>query len=131
MLRGIPLLLFCVLTAPGCDSRVEPSETPVPMPGTSPFAYPLALWDQKVEGQTMLMVHVTEHGVVDTAYVHEESGFAAFDSAALAGAKSMRFSPGRQGDRRIAMWTKLPVKFVMDTVPGVGLAKPPTGTSND
>jgi hypothetical protein len=25
----------------------------------------------------------------------------------------------------------LPVKFVMDTVPGVGLAKPPIGTGND
>jgi TonB family protein len=127
------LLRIVVLSATlaGCARGDEPSEAPVPMPGNSPFAYPLELWDQKVEGQTMLMVLVSELGTVDSAFVHERSGFAEFDSAALAGVKQMRFSPGRQGDRRIAMWTKLPVKFQLDTVPGVGLARPPAGTRND
>lgn len=94
------------------------------MPGPSPFEYPTALWDQKLEGETLLMVHVTETGAVDSAYVVQTSGQMAFDSAALRGAKQLRFSAGRQGQRRVAMWTRVPVRFRMDTVPAVGLPEP-------
>lgn len=91
------------------------------MPGPSPFDYPTELWDQKLEGETLLMVHVTELGGVDSVYVVQSSGQLAFDSAALRGARQLRFSPGRQGQRRVAMWTRVPVRFNLDTAPAVGL----------
>lgn len=92
------------------------------MPGASPFAYPVELWDMKIEGEAMLMVRVTEVGGVDSAYVLTSSGFAEFDSAAVQGAHALRFSPGRQGQKRIAMWTRLPVRFSMDTLGTAGPA---------
>ena len=86
------------------------------MPGSSPFEYPVALWDERVQGETLLLVHVTAVGDVDSAYVHTSSGVAALDSAAVAGALQLRFSPARQGNKRVPMWTKLPVRFSVDSV---------------
>lgn len=85
--------------------------SPVPLPLESPFRYPIALWDRRAEGETILMVHVTDVGRVDSAYVLLSSGEAAFDSAAVAGSRGLRFSPARRGDDRVASWARLPVRF--------------------
>ena len=109
---------FCTalaLVAAACSEPEPPAEPPTPMPGASPFVYPVELWDQGLEGETMLMVHVTELGQVDSAYVLESSGFEAFDSAAVDGSRRLQFSAARQGDRRVATWTRVPVRFSIDT----------------
>lgn len=94
----------------GCFSD-EPAEQPSPLSDESPFEFPVALWDQGIEGETLLMVHVTALGDVDSAYVQRSSGYMEFDSAAVAGARKLRFMPGRQGERRVDMWARLPVRF--------------------
>jgi len=113
LIRRLAPWLAAALVA--CNGTEEPVENPTPMPGESPFEYPLELWDQRIEGETMLMVHVTELGRVDSVYVLETSGFGEFDSAAVAGARRLQFSAARQGDRRVAMWTKVPVRFALDS----------------
>jgi len=93
----------------GCgDDRVA---DPEPIPGESPFRYPIALWDARAEGSAVVMVHVTDMGGVDSVYVLESSGDPGFDSAALSGARELRFTPGRRGEDRVAMWARLPVHF--------------------
>jgi TonB family protein len=119
--------LVGLLVVASCGGPEAAGEQPELIPGPSPFVYPIELWDLQIEGEATLMVRVSEVGAVDSVYVLESSGFAEFDDAARAGARSLRFSPGRQGDRRVAMWTRLPVRFALDTVPGVGLAAPPLG----
>jgi TonB family protein len=109
------ILATLLLAACGGGHR-EPLEQPQPIPGESPFTYPVDLWDRKVQGETMLLVHVTELGDVDSVQVHTSSGFVAFDSAASHGAWGLRFAPARQGDRRVATWTKVPVRFSLDTL---------------
>lgn len=92
----------------------EPVVTqPVPLSDASSFRYPIPLWDARMEGETILMVHVTTTGGVDTAYVLTPSGQPAFDSSALAGARDLRFEPGRRGRDSIASWARLPVRFRM------------------
>lgn len=118
--RATMVIACAVGLALGCDATEEPIERPSPMPDPTPFVYPVDLWDQKVQGETLLMVHVTELGAVDSVYVERTSGFSAFDSAATRGARKMRFSAGRRGDRRVAMWTKVPVRFSMDTLSAAG-----------
>lgn len=113
------------LLAAACGGTDEPVEPPTPFPGASPFAYPEELLEIEAEGETVLMVHVTTAGVVDSAYVLEAAPWSAFDSAALAGARELRFSPARQGTRRIATWTRLPVRFAPDTAAAIGLTAPP------
>ncbi|MBW3554859.1 MAG: energy transducer TonB [Gemmatimonadetes bacterium] len=90
-----------------------PLTDPVPLSDESPFRYPIGLWDRRVEGETVLMVHVTDMGAVDSAYVLLSSGEAAFDSAALAGSGALRFAPARRGEDRVASWARLPVRFRM------------------
>ena len=90
-----------------------PVTDPVPLSDESPFRYPIRLWDRGVEGETVLMVHVTDTGAVDSAYVLLSSGEAAFDSAALAGSDALRFAPARRGEDRVASWARLPVRFRM------------------
>jgi protein TonB len=95
----------------GCGDG-PPIRPPTAIPGDSlPFEYPLALWDTGIEGEVEVMVHVTEEGAVDSAFVAETSGQPALDSAAVLGAHELRFTPGRQGDRRVATWVRVPVRF--------------------
>jgi TonB family protein len=102
----VPLALAC-----GSDEPIEP---PRPLTAESPFEFPVSLWDEGIEGETLLMVHVTTLGEVDSTYVKVSSGYAEFDSAAVAGARELRFAPGRKGEKRIDRWVRLPVKFTRD-----------------
>lgn len=86
------------------------------MSDSTPFVYPVDLWDRNVSGQTILLLRISELGAVDSVMIATPSGQPAFDSAAVQGARTMRFTPGRQGERRVAMWTKLPVRFARDTI---------------
>lgn len=101
----------------GCaPDKAEPIELPQALSNEMPFVYPLELWDHQIEGQVMLSLRITETGAVDSVLVTRPSGYAEFDSAALQGARVIKFTPGKQGERRVAMWTKLPVTFARDTV---------------
>jgi TonB family protein len=118
---GLLLLVLSAACGPGA-----PVELPQPLAGPSPVVYPVGLWDLGMEGETIVMLHVTEAGTVDSVYVREPSGFAEFDSAATQGARLMRFTPGREGNRRKAMWTRLPVRFRHEAAEP-GAARPPEG----
>lgn len=111
----------CLLAA--CGAASATIEEPVPMPDPTPIDYPVSLWDEKVQGETELMIHVNERGDVDSVYVSKGSGWAEFDSAAVAGARKLRFTPGRKGDRRVAMWTKMPVRFAQDSTATLGASR--------
>jgi TonB family protein len=101
----------------GCEERQQPPvEPPQPLTETVPFVYPLELWDQNISGQTLVLLRISELGAVDSVSVATSSGYEEFDSAAVRGVRTMQFTPGRQGDRRVAMWTKLPVRFSRDTL---------------
>jgi TonB family protein len=43
--------------------------------------------------------------------VVQTSGYAAFDSAAVAGARDLRFTPARREGKRITVWAEVPVYF--------------------
>lgn len=116
---GLALGLLCA-----CDGAdAEPVDPPTPFPDPAPFIYPSELWDAGIEGTAILMVHVNERGAVDSVYVHESSRFPEFDSAAVRGAHALRFSPARQGQRRVGLWTRLPVRFALDSL-ALGLTAP-------
>jgi len=109
--RILPAL--CVLLAggiSGCSGDQE-IESPSPLTSSVPIEYPLDLWDEGIEGSSMLKVRVTDLGAVDSVVVLESSGYPAFDSSAVRGARTLRFSPARQGDKRIEVWAHVPVRF--------------------
>lgn len=103
-------LAAAALVLSGCGGEGE-VEQPAPLYGDVPIDYPLRLWDQGMEGETLLRVRVTDTGQVDSVEVVESSGQPAFDSAAVNGAKELRFRPARRGGKRIEVWAKVPVHF--------------------
>ena len=106
-------LAVCALLVSGMSacSGDQEIESPSPLSASVPIDYPLDLWDQGIEGSSMLRVRVTDVGEVDSVVVMESSGYAAFDSSAVRGARTLRFSPARQGDKRIEVWAHVPVHF--------------------
>lgn len=116
-------LVAGLLAASACGGSADevPIEPPQPMSDSTPFTYPLSLWDSHISGQTVLMLRISELGAVDSVMIATSSGYEAMDSAALAGARTMKFTPGRQGERRVPMWTRLPVRFARDTTQQMGI----------
>ncbi len=99
--RGsLALYALLALGVSGCSGDQE-IESPSPLSASVPIDYPLDLWDQGIEGSSMLRVRVTDMGDVDSVVVLESSGYAAFDSSAVRGARTLKFSPARQGDKII------------------------------
>ena len=106
-------MALCALLAggvSGCSGDQE-IESPSPLSASVPIDYPLDLWDQGIEGSCLLKVRVTDLGEVDSVVVMESSGYAAFDSSAVRGARTLKFSPARRGNKRIEVWAHVPVHF--------------------
>lgn len=97
-----------VTSACGVDAEIE---QPRPLSGAVPIEYPLQMWDEDMEGETLLRVRVGDTGGVDSVEVVESSGYLSFDSAAVEGARRLRFSPARQDGKRIEVWAHVPVRF--------------------
>jgi TonB family protein len=100
------------------EAEIEPPQV---LTDSIPFIYPLELWDHNISGQTILLVRVDATGKVDSVSVDAPSGYPEFDSAAVQGARQLRFIAARQGDSRIPMWTKVPVRFTRDTTTKMGI----------
>jgi TonB family protein len=122
----VPVL---VLTLVACDRKddgtmrlmdrdaappVSPAEEPpVATNPVSPVRYPPALLEQGIEGRVLLRLYVDSAGVVipDSTRIAESSGYPALDSAALAGAPQLRFSPALLRGRPVAAPFLQPVQF--------------------
>lgn len=123
----VSLLVAAGVTAPGCGGDAS-IERPIPLFTESPVEYPLELWDQNVEGSTLVRVLVNETGGVDSAMVMESSGHSELDSAALQGALSMEFDPATREGEPLRVWARVPVRFSKDAEPAdVGRMRDPDG----
>lgn len=107
---GVTWVFAVLAVVGGCGAEGE-IEQPTPLFGRVPIEYPLHMWDQDMEGEILLRVRVGDTGGVDSVEVVESSGYGSFDSAAVAGARKLRFTPARQGGERIEVWAKVPVRF--------------------
>jgi len=104
ILRGV-----LAIGVTGCTEAAP--EVPPRQLSESAFQYPEELWDAGIEGETVLEIHVSATGTVDSARVEQTSGYAAFDSAAVEGARVLRFDPARRGNDSVAVRVLLPVQF--------------------
>lgn len=73
--------------------------------------YPEQARARKLEGVVFLLVSVDTSGRVTDASIHQGSGHAILDRAALEAVRTWRFTPARQGDRAVAATVEIPVRF--------------------
>jgi len=100
----------------GAASQPAPppeSEAPVALNPDVPIAYPPALYEQKVEGDVTLRLFVDSTGklIPESTRVAEPSGYPALDSAALAGARTLRFAPAKRHGVPVATAFLQPIEF--------------------
>ena len=90
-----------------------PDIIPVLANEESPFRYPPALWAQRLQGNVTLRLYVDTLGrpVLDSTRVAVSSGMGLFDSAALAGARDLRFRPATLRGSPVGVSLLLPVFF--------------------
>jgi periplasmic protein TonB len=88
-------------------------QPPVAINPVTPMVYPPALLEQGIEGRVLLRLYVDAQGqlLVDSTRVAESSGYPALDSAALNGARELRFSPALRNGRPVAAPFLQPVHF--------------------
>jgi TonB family protein len=88
-------------------------QPPVAINPVTPMVYPPALLEQGIEGRVLLRLFVDARGtlVPDSTRVAESSGYPALDSAALTGARELRFSPALRNGRPVAAPFLQPVHF--------------------
>lgn len=113
---GWAIVLVITTGTLGCGGESE-IEQPTPLYGDVPIEYPLHLWDQDMEGETLLRVRVTDTGAVDSVEIVQSSGHGDFDAAAMDGARELRFTPARQDGKRIRVWARVPVHFSKKPMP--------------
>ena len=79
----------------------------------APFHYPAALYARKLQGNVTLRLFIDVDGsaVPDSTRVEEKSGYGGFDSAAVAGARELRFVPAKLRGEPMAMTILFPVYF--------------------
>jgi len=78
-----------------------------------PFEYPQDAWASRIGGETVLRIRISTAGAVDSIAVQKTSGHRSLDSAAVAGARKLRYKPARQGERAVPVWATLPVRYPM------------------
>ena len=75
--------------------------------------YPESARRQGAEGTTRLKIHVSDKGMVEDVLVERSAGHQDLDLAAMEAVKRWRFDPARQGQRPVAVWVMLPVRFAL------------------
>ncbi len=125
---GVAMLPALLAAALGCGDRSvgtvalgdhqPPAESPADQPPVAinpvtPMVYPPALLEQGIEGRVLLRLFVDARGnlIPDSTRLAESSGYPALDSAALSGARELRFSPALRNGRAVAAPFLQPVHF--------------------
>jgi protein TonB len=73
--------------------------------------YPAMLRDAGVGGTVVVHFFIDETGAVANATIHESSGQAQLDDAALRAAREFEFSPALNRDQPVPVWVSIPVTF--------------------
>ncbi len=127
----LALLLTATLAVSACDqvsgavARLRGPDTTLPdslpelLNDSLPFDYPPGLYIQRVDDSVTLRLHVDEYGapVADSTRVERGAKYAQFDSAALAGARELRFRPARRRGTAIPYTILFPILFKVPSVP--------------
>jgi len=66
------------------------------------------------QGNVTLSVYVSEEGRAENIHLKKSSGFTRLDNAALDAVKRWRFISAKQGERVVASWVQVPVKFILE-----------------
>jgi TonB family protein len=91
----------------------KPDTPPVMLNKEPPFQTPAALYAQKVQGNVTLRIFIDSLGSVhpESTSVLQSSGYPDLDTAAVTGARQLRFSPAKLQGKPVGTMVAFPVFF--------------------
>lgn len=91
----------------------RPDSLPLMLNRRPPFQYPAALLSRKVQANVTLRIHIDSTGrvVPESTTVFESSKLPELDSAAVRGAKDLRFAPAKKRGAPVRVSLLFPVYF--------------------
>jgi TonB family protein len=104
---------FRINTSAPVAATSDADQPPVAINPVSPVEYPVPLLEQGIEGRVILRLFADSLGglVADSTRVSESSGYPALDSAAVRGARALRFSPALRRGRPVGGAFLQPIHF--------------------
>ncbi len=87
--------------------------------------YPRLLRDAGVSGTVLVYFRIAADGAVEQVLLHESSGHAALDQAALRVADQFEFSPAMNRDQRVPVWIQIPITFTTRSTDAAEQARQP------
>jgi TonB family protein len=117
---AVALLLVCTACRhqdAAANAQSEENDVPVAINSVSPFRYPPALFDQRIEGEVRLRLYVDSAGHVhpESTRVAASSGTPGLDSAAVQGSAQLQFAPAHRNGQPVGMAFYQPVIFHRST----------------
>lgn len=99
----------------------RPDVLPVMLNREVPVRYPQALYSRKAQGNVVVRIFIDSAGRVhpESTVVAQSSGEPAFDSAAIAGARDLRFTPAQRHGKPVAVSVLFPIYFRHPEAPPV------------
>jgi protein TonB len=95
--------------SPPSDERIRVAK---PRYGENPNAvYPPEARKKGHQGKVLLRVQVLTNGRVGDVELEKSSGHEILDRSALAAVKQWKFIPAREGEKTVAVWVTIPVRF--------------------
>ena len=76
-----------------------------------PPVYPMVARRNGMQGRVMLNVEVLAGGLRGQINIHQSSGYAMLDNAALQTVRSWRFAPARHAGQMVDKWFIIPIQF--------------------
>ena len=108
-------LASCTTDTPNsrADEPERGFEPPIVTNPAPPVEYPVALFEQQVEGVVRLRLFITEEGTIvpESTRIEQSSGYPELDSAALRGVGSLQFAPARNDGVPVATAFVQPIHF--------------------
>lgn len=80
-------------------------------PPSSAFPYPEQALEEGAGGELLLRIRISDAGRVDSVAIVTSSGHAVLDSAAVEGARLLRYRPAQHGGVPTAIWAQLPIRY--------------------
>lgn len=78
-----------------------------------PPVYPSSARRRGYQGSVVLKVLVDESGKVEKVEVDQSCGYDLLDRTALSAVRDWQFQPGIRGGKKVKMWVRVPVRFVL------------------
>jgi len=92
-------------------AKTRKLHTPVQPLKTDRPLYPRRAREQGWHGRVILRLNISDHGTVESATIHQSSGYQLLDDNAINAATQWTFQPARNGGFPVASTVNIPIQF--------------------